>query len=82
MKQPLEVSDRIATPILYGLVSALTLALIAVIVTASATLSGDALIGGLAGLATGVVATSLWCTVPVVRRQHRKAAFRDSKGSP
>jgi hypothetical protein len=63
MKLPLELPDRIALPILYGMAGVLTLAVIALIVTALATLTYDALIGALAGLATAVVATVLLCAV-------------------
>jgi hypothetical protein len=63
MKLPLELPDRIALPILYGLASLLALAIVSLIVNAFATLSDDALIGGLEGLATAVAATALLCAV-------------------
>jgi hypothetical protein len=59
MKLPLELPDRIALPVLYGMASVLTLAMVGLIVTSFATLSSDILIGALGGLATAVTATGL-----------------------
>jgi len=63
MKLPLELPDRIALPIVYGIAGILALAIISLIVTAFATLSADVLIGALEGLVTAITATCLLCAV-------------------
>ena len=78
MKLPLELPDRIALPVLYGMASVFTLAMVGLIVTAFATLSSDMLIGALGGLAIAVTATGLFSAAAALFGGRRPRPPRES----